>query len=218
MQQNHCSMFIVRNWILMTKLCAQMSTRAQRQAGATSGSSNENYCAQERMSVKTCGISDMCRLWRAVDRMASVRHGTGFDTAEDALTRAREDAAQRGESRIITSSEQGFHDCFHESMRNPRVPIAAVSPASGIDWSGQCAPQISASCTSPNSHVTESVAALHICPCRPKSPYHSIVRVCLVSWFKLSRDLQGVSLADGHGLCGLISLWDQRCCIQYIRS
>lgn len=87
--------------------------------------------------------------------MANVRHGEGFDAAEDALRRAREDAAQRGESRIVTSNEEGFHDCFSERMRNPRVPVAAVSPSSSLDWSSQCAPPNVPSCPLPRSHVTD---------------------------------------------------------------
>lgn len=96
---------------------------------------------REAANVVQLGSDRVRRLWSVFDRVANLRHRRAFDAAEDTLTRAREDASQRRQRRIVTTSENGFHERFSANLRNSRVPVAAVSPSSGRDWSDQCAPE-----------------------------------------------------------------------------
>ena len=71
--------------------------------------------------------------WRTQPSQATLAEQRGIA----AVTRARQQAAATGKSRLVTANEGGFEDLYAEDLRNNRVPVANASPADSWDWTGR---------------------------------------------------------------------------------
>lgn len=92
------------------------------------------------LSAQTAAL---CSLKDAIDSISTWHSGsrepTSQELADQVLQHARDNAVRIEQRRIVTAAEPGLEVLYSESLRNERVPVAAVSPINAEDWSDTCA-------------------------------------------------------------------------------
>eukprot|EP00892_Ulva_mutabilis_P008690 jgi/Ulvmu1/6193/UM028_0049.1 len=139
MMRVYARLAAVEAHVAAAELSAQVHQRRdlQRAVHRAAGASKYDdgvFKQTDKRDVASPSFTD--RLLETADNISDMPPHKHTDTSGLALVKAQEAALKSGSGRLITTAEEGFADRFSENLRNERIPVAAVSPASAVDWSG----------------------------------------------------------------------------------
>ena len=99
------------------------------------------------MSFNFEAVVTGCRFLSVVDDLAAYSSSESEQArkvaerlAKESIVDAQRRAAETGKAELLTADNPVFEGLYADTLRNSRVPVAAVSPTDAWNWAGPYAP------------------------------------------------------------------------------